>query len=409
MNQNTEYTESIYHYSDKIAKERLLIQNHKTITNRNKDLILQFCRERQIKKGFSNGRILKLLNKLKLIAVVLNIDFDKAKKEDIDKFLEFVNNKERISKATKVDYLIILKIFYKWLLCSDKKYPEIVEDIKTTIKRKERLPSEILDETDINKMINSANNLRDRAIISLLSDSGARVGELINLRLRNIKFNHQDNTINLLIESGKSGGRRLILIPSVPYISNYINSLPEHIKSDENNFLFVKLNKNEYINEQMTYISMRALLNHTAKRAGVKKSINPHAFRRHSATNSSSFMSDTMLMQRYGWRKRNTVDSYTFMNPTVADEAYMNKYGRKTVEIKESKLIPIKCSCGNFNPLDSMCSNCGKPNSLKVVIQIQEEKEKKDQEALILIKKAIEIIAKNLNDETKEELKKVLV
>ena len=118
------------------------------------------------------------------------------------------------------------------ILQEDKKYPSLVDDIKTTLKKKERLPSEILTEEEVNILINSTINIRDKAVISILSDSGCRVGELISLRLRDIKFNENDNTIRLLIETGKTGGRSLILIPSVPFLSNYINSIPNEIKNN---------------------------------------------------------------------------------------------------------------------------------------------------------------------------------
>ncbi|HAZ28710.1 MAG TPA: hypothetical protein DCY48_02960 [Candidatus Magasanikbacteria bacterium] len=398
------YTETIYHYSEKVEKEKISIKINKNISERNKEFILQFCRDRQIKKGFSSARILKLLNKLKLIAYLFKVDFNKATKEDIDTFLEIITTNQKLSKATKVDYFIILKVFYKWLLGEDKKYPSLVDDIKTTLKKKERLPSEILTEEEVNILINSTINIRDKAVISILSDSGCRVGELISLRLRDIKFNENDNTIRLLIETGKTGGRSLILIPSVPFLSNYINSIPNEIKNNPNNFLFLRMNQNFYFNEQMTYPSVRALLKKTGKRANIQKGVNPHAFRRHSATTSSSFMTDTQLMLRYGWSRRNTVDSYTFMNPTQADQAYMSKYGKQTLESKESKLMPLRCSCGTFNPLDSICVNCGKPNSLKVVIK----KDNEEQQALQKLKEAVLILSENINDEARIKLAEIL-
>ncbi len=402
-----EQNNNIYHYDKNVEREKQLILNNKEISKQNKEIILQYVKDRKIKKGFTEARILKLLNRLKLISLILRKDFDKTNKEDIEKFLEVLNNNNKLSKATKVDYLVILKGFYKWFLGNDKKYPDIVEDISANYDKKRRLPSDILDEEDIIKMLNNALNLRDKAIISLLSDSGCRIGELINLRLKNLKSN-QDGTYQLFIETGKTGGRALVLVPSVPYLSSHISSLPDNLKNDGNNYLFTLIENHKYTQKQMTYQSIRMLLQKIAKRSGVTKAVNPHSWRRYSATYSSSFMTDTQLMIRYGWKERDTIDAYTFMNPNKADEAYLKKFGKQNDEAKEVKQLAIKCFCGTFNPPDSLCSNCGKPNSLKIAISVQEEKEQKDNEALLKLKQAIEILSRNLTPDVKEELKNAL-
>jgi site-specific recombinase XerD len=398
QNTNEEYGENIYHFVDRIEKEKQAITNNKDITQKNKELILEFCKYRKLKKKNTNSRICKLLNKLKLIAIALKKDFDKVDDKDIENFLEYNDNRKDISEATKSDYLIILKVFYKWLLGSDKTYPKLVEDIKTNGKKKERLPSEILNEEDIIKMIDNAHRTRDKALISLFADSGIRLSELINLKISNLL--HSEDTIKLVVETGKTGGRSLILIPSVPYIISYLNSLPKEIRENSNNILFLKMNKGKYINECMTPASINNLLRKVGKYAKINKSVNPHSFRRFSATNSSSFMTDTQLMLRYGWKKRNTIDSYTFLNPKSSDDVYMQKYGIKKLEIKESPLTPIKCSCGQVNPPNSLCSKCGKPNTLNIAIQ-REEDSKLER---LKINSIIEILSELLTPEQKERI-----
>ena len=171
---NMDYNEIVYHYEDKIEKERKLILGKVTnreFSKRNADLIFEFIKNRKLKKGFSNSRICKLLNKLKLIALVIKKDFDKWDKPEAEAFLEYINNRNDITKATKIDYLIILKVFFKWLKGNDKIVPEFLADIKATQERKRRLPSEILMEEDVLKMINATPHPRNKALISFVGVS----------------------------------------------------------------------------------------------------------------------------------------------------------------------------------------------------------------------------------------------
>ncbi|MEK6833090.1 MAG: tyrosine-type recombinase/integrase [Nanoarchaeota archaeon] len=366
--------ENIYHYKEKIEQEEKSLNNNKDITNRNKEIILNYCKYRKIKEHISNSRCYKLLNKIKLIAVKRK-DFDKFKQKDVDDFLEDVDKRQDITQTTKDDYRMIFKKFFRWLGKEN-----LIKDIKVSGKKKRRLPSEILDEKDVLKMLDYASSPRAKAIISLFADAGLRISELINLKIKNLMFNKEDDTIKLIVETGKTGGRSLILIPSVPYVLNYINSLPEKIKNNSDSFLFLKIEGGKYTDEQMTYASIGKLLKDIGKLADIKKPVNPHSFRRYSATSSSAFLSDSALMVRYGWTDRETINSYTFMNPTKADELYKQRYGKKEVEIKESELTPIKCSCGTINPPNSLCSNCGRPNTLKIAITREDEKQKEMQE-----------------------------
>ncbi len=187
---NIDYNEIVYHYEEKIEKEKQNILNkvaNKELSKRNADFILEFIRDRKLKKGFSNSRICKLLNKLKLIALVIKKDFDKWDKPEAETFLEYISNRNDIAKATKVDYLIILKIFFKWLKGNDKVVPEFLADIKATQERKRRLPSEILTEEDLLKMINATSHPRNKALISLICRHSLKCEPpAINVKLKKV-------------------------------------------------------------------------------------------------------------------------------------------------------------------------------------------------------------------------------
>src|SRR3990170_1809035 len=85
------------------------------------------------------------------------------------------------------------------------------------------LPEEILTEDDIKKLVESANNLRDKAFILVLYESGCRIGEILSLRIRNVQF---DDYGAALIVNGKTGDRRVRIILSAPKLASWIEYHP---------------------------------------------------------------------------------------------------------------------------------------------------------------------------------------
>ncbi|MEM2751143.1 MAG: tyrosine-type recombinase/integrase, partial [Nitrososphaerales archaeon] len=127
------------------------------------------------------------------------------------------------SPFTKHDYKVVLKKFYKWL-CGGEEYPEQVKWIKTTLKMKdELLPEDLLTEDEVMKLVDKADSLRDKAFIITLYESGARIGELDSLRIKDVVF--EENYARLMLE-GKTGSRRVIVVASTPYLQAWIQSHP---------------------------------------------------------------------------------------------------------------------------------------------------------------------------------------
>jgi len=82
----------------------------------------------------------------------------------------------------------MLKCFYKWLN-DDIEYPESVKWIGTKVKTTDRevhSANDLITEEEIKKVIHSAKHPRDKAFISILYESGARIGEIGSLQIKNV-------------------------------------------------------------------------------------------------------------------------------------------------------------------------------------------------------------------------------
>ena len=102
-------------------------------------------------------------------------------------------------------------------------YKEILgkEFSKVKIPKKERMLPEVLTKEEVRKMIEGADNLKSRLIISMLYSSGLRVSELVNLKVNDLNFEESFGWVR----RGKGNKDRLFNLskPLIQEIKNYVD------------------------------------------------------------------------------------------------------------------------------------------------------------------------------------------
>lgn len=161
----------IYNYNRRIETILERIRNSE-IDKKNKDAILEFHKD-CLSRGLSKARAFKYLYTLENLAKLLAIPFEKATRDNICELVT-KNEKQDYADWTKHDYKVILKVFYRFLKKTDE-YPPEVKWIKATIRNGNILPDEVLTEDDVKKLVECATNIRDKAFILVLYESGCRV------------------------------------------------------------------------------------------------------------------------------------------------------------------------------------------------------------------------------------------
>jgi site-specific recombinase XerD len=258
------------------------------------------------------------------------------------------------SPRTKYEYRQTLKKFYKWLRNKDS--PEETSWIKLNFKKNNnKLPSELLTEQDITAMVNFAHSTRDKAIIMGLYESGCRIGEFLKIRLRDIVF---EKPGCIFIVNGKTGGRRIRVISSEPYLLDWINKHPD--KNNPEAYLWVKNNSLK----MLEYASFCKVLRMAARRAKVQKKINPHSFRHARATYLASRFTEQQLKVFFGWTRSSDMASvYVHLSGKDVDDALLDTYGIKKDldENRISSLKPLICfMCNTQNEAtNKFCKLCG--------------------------------------------------
>jgi integrase/recombinase XerD len=219
---------NIYPYEQKVSSVLKDVESSSQICPENKAAIQQFysiC----LAEGLSVARISKLLHHMRRIAIMLNKDFEKASKDDIMRVVTEIETSTKWSPATKHDYKVILKKFYK-SFSGTGEFPDKVKWIRPNFKKtRHKLPEELLTEDDVRKMVDAADHPRDKALILVLYESGCRIGELLTLRIKNVLL---DQNGAILLVNGKTGQRRVRIIASVPLLTVWPNNHPHRDDAD---------------------------------------------------------------------------------------------------------------------------------------------------------------------------------
>lgn len=352
-----------YNYRRRLEQVLKNIEKDPAISKKNKKAIFKF-KENCLAEGLSFGRIVRYMYDLRNLAQWLGKDFEDVTKDDIKALVGNIEKKtfyvKRFGKerpyqeSTKRDYKIAIRKFYKSIKETED-YPEEVKWIKTHDKKCEkiRLPEDMLSEEDIKKLLNFADNPRDRAFISVLYESGCRIGEMLFLRIKHVKF---DEFGAQLLVNGKTGFRRVRIITSAPFLTEWINKHPK--KDEPESPLWITRNST-----QINYAAVRKNLMTIAKKADIKKKINPHNFRHSRATYLANHLTEAQMKEFFGWVQASDMASiYVHLSGRDVDNALLKVYGIKNNEEKEeSELKPKNCPrCKEVNSFSNkFCSKCG--------------------------------------------------
>jgi len=392
--------ENIHNYARRLSQSLKRLDNSEIISQENKSKIKEFhlnC----VAEGLSTGRTERYVYILKHIAELMKKDFISTDKGDIISLMQEIESMQ-YKAWTKQLYRVTLKKFYTWLRQS-KECPDEVNWLRSSVKINEtKLPEELLTPEDIKNMIEKANNPRDKALISLLYESGCRIGEIAMLRIRAVAFDKYGAVVSV---SGKTGSRRVRLINSVPYIALWIAQHPQ--REDPSAYIWLNFNfKKEY--RPVQYGLLCKLIKQIAREAGIKKRIYPHLFRHSRATYLANFMTEAQMKNYFGWVQASKMASiYVHLSGKEVDEVLLKINGVKIDETEKSidreALKPKTCvRCSVVNPATGkFCQRCGMALELKAIIESEDERKKadetmnklvKDPEVLALLQKKLEFM-----------------
>lgn len=318
------------------------------------------------------------------------------------------------SENTKHDYVVILKGFLRWMV--KKRYSsgyltaEGISDIGTPKKQIiTKAPEDLLKDDDIYALLSSEKcSIELAALIAVLYWTGARIGEVLSLRWKDLTF--EDRLLKTRIYASKTDTYRYSpCSEALQYVASWRAHYPKSIAGGPvgDNLVFVSLDygTNTYVG--MQYANARKQIQLLCDSV-LHRHIKLHVFRASDITNRSVRGVSDAVNKRCHWGNQNTnmLSTYLLLNDNEVDTAMLQCAG---LEVKKD-LLPQQVQCGScymMNPPGSeFCCHCGAAlthqRQTKQIELREVRKEIEERENIIfLLKTAAEYLglpSKKIND-----------
>ena len=251
----------------------------------------------------------------------LSGDIQGATKEDITNFILGWNTEDKIAKdgrrihnikeSTKVTRKAIIKKFFTWL-----GKEELVKDIKTRMPKNHLTQDDILTPEDINLLLKNTNSHFYKALIAVLYESGARIGEIQALRVKDFKESSKGLIVEIPTFKTDFPNRKMLLLFAAQYVRNYFT----YANKDEDDIVF---------NRGKSPIS--EMLRKIGNKAGIKKKVNPHRFRHASATVMvQQGFNESIIRRKLGWSPTSgMISRYQHLADSDIMNAQLSVHGEK--------------------------------------------------------------------------------
>ncbi len=345
---------------------------------------------------------LYFLKRLGLYLKEINKTFKEAKMEDIQGFLSEVarsiSSKREADEKVKINisYKAHLLDFYRFVYGffgeeQPRTYPPVVSWLYQKRKKShDKLRKQILSDKEIKAMIDCCGETRDKALIGLIADCSARVGEIINTNIKDLRINEislegaeYSHSIATIVLRGKTGERTNQLFYSVPHLRLWLLNHP--IKEDPEAPLFVSTKESRY-GQRLTPVGINKILQRAARKAGVTRHIHAHLFRHTNLTRMARILSESELKIHAGWGEESNMASvYVHLDEKDVANKILENYGLKPKEKEEKDcLLEIgicpNTLCNYGNPSEAkFCLKCGYPLTLKTAVSLTKIKQKEDE------------------------------
>lgn len=264
------------------------------------ELISTFISAKRV-EGCSEKTLRYYSSTLKNVFSIVSVPVRQITTNDIRVYLAEYQGRGTVSKVTIDNIRRILSSFYSWLEDEDFILKSPIRRIKKV--KVSKVVKEVYSDETLEIIRDSCENLRDLAMVDLLSSTGMRVGELVMLDRADIDFQNRECVV-----LGKGDKERLVYFDARTkvHLRNYIDS-----RTDDNPALFVTLNKPS---NRLEISGVEKRLRELGRRLNIDK-VHPHKFRRTLATKAiDKGMPIEQVQKLLGHQKIDTTLEYAMVS-----------------------------------------------------------------------------------------------
>ena len=308
-NEQMEKLQSVLYYT--IAKYEVIVDKQQD-NNSERNYVELFLTAKRI-EGCSEKSLKYYKSTIDRAISIVGKAVRQIETDDIRCYLIKYQEKNKSSKITIDNIRRILSSFFSWLEEEDyilKSPVRRIHKIRAGTTIKETYSDEAME-----LLRDNCTELRDLAIIDMLSSTGIRVGEMVSLNRNDIDFSERE-----CIVFGKGNKERIVYFDARTkiHLQNYLRS-----RTDDNLALFVSLTAPH---ERLQIGGVESRLRKLGKQLGLIK-VHPHKFRRTLATMAiDKGMPIEQLQHLLGHRKIDTTLQYAMVkqnNVKLAHRKYI--------------------------------------------------------------------------------------
>jgi site-specific recombinase XerD len=312
-------------------------------------------------------------------------------RKDMERFIVEVRREDggELDERTQVNIIMKVKTYLEYtfqeeFLKDRALHDRLLKDLVPKLEWDSPTTEDLLTQEEVNRMIEAADHLRDKAVIATMYESGLRAEEFRTLHIRDVYFTARGTAKIILPREHngqrlrhKTGEREVYLLHSVPHLQQWLRVHPNREGGPNPNVdapLWPPMKHNGHHDLPIGDKILRLLVKRLAARAGIKKRVHPHLFRHSQATEwARAKLPESYMKVQFGWGRTSQMPShYIHLAGTDVEDAILERAGRKKREERKVKPMSIQCQyCGVTNPHDArFCTACTRPVSLEVELEI---------------------------------------
>lgn len=319
----------IYGVEDYIKRTRKLLK-HADMRDSNKYHLNRWIDHLMAENSCGGKKIYRYVQTFRVLSAQGEIEFDlaEAEKDELKALVGRINQNRISGKSyqpeSQAELKKAIRKFYQFVY--DEEDPELVSFISCTVKEKDKKDLDISSlptPGDVASMYEQAQNPRDKAFLLTLWESGARIGELLELHWADI--NDKGIVFDVFLD-GKTGGRTVPVTDCVPILRQW-KEVQDH---GGEGYVFTS-----FQGGRLSYGGAKKRLDVLADRGGVERKHNPHAFRKSRATFMAHQGANAFqLMKMFGWSKVETAKTYV-QTAKSRVEGLVIEYSSRSGEVDE--------------------------------------------------------------------------
>ncbi|GKZ14885.1 site-specific integrase [Haladaptatus sp. T7] len=248
-----------------------------SISDADRAAIIAFIQHEEAQGKVNTGTMVNHINRLRLAAERADTPLTEMQdKSAVDGLLFSLKHDHGLAEGTLRNYRKALRKFFRY---RDRDWSD---DIKIGVSPERTVdPNDLLTDEEIEDLLDAASHPRDKALVSLIADTGLRIGAIASLRIHDVDLTNRAGTVSINEEANVKGATGTVpLTWSRGYVANWLDVHPRN--DEEEAALFHKVRFVEDGEDgAMSYQYLGRRIKWIADEAGIDRDrVNTHNFRK---------------------------------------------------------------------------------------------------------------------------------